>query len=120
MWNGLNLSQSGLELIASEAELRQVDAEVPKTVVVCFGRELIHRRYGLSNYRVMLDTVNDPRKQVDSPMEPHHLGMPYGTWIRLRRRHARHGECTEWRSSAFTNRGGSVQRHGEDLNRQNG
>ena len=68
--NRLNLAQSGLELIASEAELHQVHTKFTETVIVCFGRELIHRRYGLKNYRVMLDAVNNPRKQVDGPMYP--------------------------------------------------
>ena len=62
------LLQSGLELVASEAELHQIDAKVPEAVVICFSWELVHRRDGLSHDRVMLDAVDDPREQVDSPV----------------------------------------------------
>ena len=67
-WYGLDFAQSGLKLVASEAELHQIDAEVPEAVIICFGRELVHRRDGLSHDRVMLDAVDDPRGQVDSPV----------------------------------------------------
>ena len=68
MANVLNLPQGGLELIANDAQLHQDDTKFTKMMVGFFRRELIHIWYWLKDDRMELDAVDNPRKQVDSPM----------------------------------------------------
>ena len=84
-------------------------------MVSLLSGKLILRRYCLKDNRMKLDTFNNPRKQVDGPMKPHHLGAAYRTWIKLSRRQMRHGKGPERRTAAFTDGGKAGKGHGSCL-----